>query len=65
MQTRKFQNHPQGYEKLDSYQSDTANDNEKFVVSSGIWTRIFGFLDCRSTNRAIEPTGICSESYPI
>ena len=21
----------------------TANDNKKFVVSSGIWTRIFGF----------------------
>ena len=51
--------------KLDSYKSDTANDNEKFVVSSGIWTRIFGFLDRRSTNWAIEPTGVGSESYPI
>ena len=35
-------------EQLDSYQSDTAENNEKFVVSSGIWTRIFGFLDRRA-----------------
>ena len=31
-----FLNHPQKYEKLDSYLSDTAENNEKFVVSSGI-----------------------------
>ena len=29
---------------------DGNNYNEKFVVSSGIRTRIFGFLDRRSTN---------------
>ena len=30
--------------KLISDISDTAETNEKFVSSSGIWTRIFGFL---------------------
>ena len=40
-------------------------NNEKFVVSSEIWTRIFRFLDRRFTNWAIEPTWIGSESYPI
>ena len=39
--------------------------NEKFVGSSGIGTRIFGYLDRRSTYLAIESTGIGSESYPI
>ena len=40
-------------------------DNEKFVASSGTWTRIFGFLDRRSTYWAIEPTEIASEFYPF
>ena len=31
--------------KVDSCYSDTAQKNEKFVVSSGILTRIVGFLD--------------------
>ena len=43
----------------------SAENNEKFVVSSGILARTFGFLDRCSTNWAIEPTGIGSESYPI
>ena len=30
--------------------SDTAKNNEKFVVSSEMRTRIFGFLNRRSTN---------------
>ena len=38
-------------------------NNEKFIVSSGVWTRIPGFLDGRSINWAIKPTGIGSESY--
>ena len=38
------QNHPQRYEKLVSYYSDTADKNEKFIVSSGIRTRIFEYL---------------------
>ena len=32
------------YEKLDSYEFDTAENKEKFVVWSKIWTCIFGFL---------------------
>ena len=60
-----FQNHPQRYEKLICFQSYTATTNEKFVGSSGIWTRTFGFLDRRSTHWAIESTGIGGESYPI
>ena len=53
------------YQALDSYWSDTTKDNEIFVVSSGIWTRIFGFLDPRSANWAVAITGIGSDSYPI
>ena len=47
--------------KLDSCFSDTAENNEIFVVPSEIWARILG-LDRRSTIWAI---GIGSESYPI
>jgi hypothetical protein len=46
----------------DMKNSDTANYNEKFIVSSGIRSRIFRFLDCRYTHWAIESTGIGSES---
>ena len=52
-----FQNHPQRYEKLDSYDSDSAESNEKFVF--------FSFLDRHSTNWPVEPTEIGNESYPI
>ena len=58
-----FQNHPQKYEKLIRFHSYTATANEKFVGSSGIWTRTFGFLDRRSTHWAIKSTGIGGESY--
>ncbi len=40
-----FQNYPKGYEKLVVYYFDTAEYNEKFVVSSGIQARIFRFLE--------------------
>ena len=46
----------------DMKNSDTANYNEKFIVSSGIRSRMSRFLDCRSTHCAIESMGIGSES---
>ena len=36
------------------FHSYTATTNEKFVGSSGTWTRTFGFLDRRSTHWAIK-----------
>ena len=40
-----FQDHPQRYERLElAYYSDTAENTEKFVVSRGIRTRLFGSL---------------------
>ena len=53
-------------EPLPCYLSDeNLNPWENALYQSGIQTHIFGFLDRRSTNWAIEPTGIGSESYPI
>jgi hypothetical protein len=56
---------PQIYEKLVSYYSDIVEYNEKFVVSSGIRTRIFGFSDHRSTHcliKGIKSTGIADRN---
>ena len=64
-----FQNHPSWDIKKNycivSYYSDASEYNEYIVVLSAIRTSIFGFLDRRCTHRAIESTGVGSESYPF
>lgn len=40
-------------------------NNEKLVVSSGIQTRVFEYLNCRFTYSDVEKTVIGSESYSI
>ena len=53
-------------EKLICFHCYTAITNEKFVASSGIRTRTFGFLDRRSTQWArVKSTEIGGKSYPI
>jgi hypothetical protein len=45
--------------------SDTAEKNEKFILLSRNQTRIFGYLDRRSTNWATESRGIGSSFIPF
>ena len=53
-----FQNHPQRHEKPVSYYFDTAIDKRKMRWLERDLTRIFGYLDRRSTHWAIESTGL-------
>lgn len=46
-----------------SYEYDSAKCKEKFVVSSGLLIRMFGYLDRRCIYWAIEPTVVGTPMY--